>query len=188
MESPAEQPPASPPSLAGLAVLRARQGAGALARRIARFNLTNGKQLASSPWPPVALALLIASIPMSVWAGGRWLEAGERARIAMAERQLAPRRAAAKAEADERAAMAALLARPRVIALLNALAETLPADARIVRMSRDGAGALMLEVATPDPAELRAALRGDARFAALRSIAERRVDAGMVVTLKGTDE
>lgn len=188
MESPADHPPARPPSLAGLALLRARQGAGAVARRITRFDLTKGKQPASTPWPPVALAVLIASIPLSIWAGGRWLEAGERARIAVAERQLAPRRAAAKAEAEERAGMAALLARPRAIAVLNALAETLPADARIVRMSRDGTGVLTLEVATPDPAELRAALRGDARFAALRSIAERRGDAGMVVTLKGTDE
>lgn len=137
---------------------------------------------------PAALAFLLASIPLSLWAGARMLAAGEQAQTAAMARQLAPRTAMTAAMARERAAMAALLARPRAIALLDALARTLPEDARIVRMSRDDTGILTLEIATPDPAELRTALRGDARFAALKSIAERRVDAGMVVTLKGTDE
>lgn len=157
-------------------------------RQVSRLRLPPAMEGAGVPWLPFALALLIASIPLSTWIGARWAEAGERARVAKATRQLVPRRAVAQAVVEERAGVAALLARPRGIALLNGLAETMPDDARIVRMSRDGAGIVTLEIATPDPAELRAALRGDARFAALRSIAERRGDAGMVVTLKGAGE
>lgn len=191
MDSPADPNPSPPPpSLAGVALARVREAAGAVAGRLARWRSGDAPRLSPARgWiVPTALGLLLASIPLSVWAGARMLAAGEQARTAAMARQLAPRSATTAAMARERAAMAALLARPRAIALLDALARTLPQDSRIVRFERQADATIMLDIATPDPAEMRAALRADARFAAYRTLRERRGDAGMIVTLKGIAE
>lgn len=172
--------PAPSPSLGGRALARLGELAVALQARVVAMRVERRDGLLGA-----VLALTIAAIPLSIWGGARWLEAGVLARNTQARQALEPREAAAALALGERTQLAELLDRPSAAALIEQLASVLPADARIVRLSRDAAGLVTLEVMTPDPAELRAALRGDPHFVALRTRGERRIDAAMIVTLSG---
>lgn len=172
--------PAPSTSLGGRALARLAELTMVLRAQVAAVRVERRNGLLAA-----ALALMIVAIPLSIWIGARWLEAGVLARNAEARRALEPREAAAARALGERTQLADLLDRPSTATLIEQLASVLPADARIVRLSRDADGLVTLEVMTPDPAELRAALRGDPHFAALRTRGERRIDAAMIVTLSG---
>ncbi|MEI9851845.1 MAG: hypothetical protein WDN24_14570 [Sphingomonas sp.] len=74
--------------------------------------------------------------------------------------------------------------RPTIGATLDALARALPPEASLIRAGRDAQGLLTVEVAAPDPDQLRAAIRRDPLLAALRDTGQRQQEATMIVTMR----
>ncbi|TKD53122.1 hypothetical protein [Sphingomonas baiyangensis] len=88
------------------------------------------------------------------------------------------------ADAVNRADRAAIASGvPGFAATLDALARTLPDEARLRAVARDGDGRLFGTVATVDPDTLRAALRRDPLTARLRDSGQRQVEGAIEVTL-----
>ena len=134
-------------------------------------------------WPVTgSIALLIASIPVTVLVGSQIaIERVER-QIAELDASVAPGVAIANRRAAEREVMVDLLSRQRVAILLDRLAKVLPGNASIVRISQDSS-AVSADVATPDPTELRSAVDSGAGLSGWRTTNERRGDGVMIVTL-----
>jgi Tfp pilus assembly protein PilX len=147
---------------------------------------------AHARWPEgrvaIAVALLIVAGPLLTIGGARVLADQQRAATVQIEGEVAPRIAAAAAAAEARAQMDAVLKRRTLGATIETLARALPADATLARVERNAQGRLALEVATPDPDKLRAALRRVPALSRLRDTGQRQADAAMIVLLEGTTE
>lgn len=147
---------------------------------------------AQAGWPEgrvaTVVALLIVAGPLLTIGGARILSERHRVATARIEGEVAPRIAATAAAAEARAQMDAVLKRRTLGATIETLARALPADATLARVERKAQGRLALEVATPDPDKLRAALRRVPALAQLRDSGQRQTDGAMIVLLEGTTE
>lgn len=130
-----------------------------------------------------AVAVLIALAPLLTIAGARLITRHERAEVARLVSDLAPRLAAEQAAQAARREIAAAVAHPPMATTLDSLARVLPPDATLFRAERTAKGALDLEVTTPDPDRLRAAIRRAPEFAGLRDSGQRQGDGAMLVSL-----
>lgn len=159
-----------------------------LAQRLAAIG--RGRLAGTAKWPDGRLAALVAVLmaagPMLTIGGAALLTGQQRAASARLEAEAAPRIDAARAVAEARGQMDAVLRRRTLAATIEALARALPADAALVRAGRNAQGALELEIATPDPDKLRSALRRAPAFARLRNTGQRQADTKMIVLLVGT--
>jgi hypothetical protein len=177
--NPDPEPTASAPSLA--------QRLAALAR--ARVDDARSPRDAAR-WPKGSVAALVAALiaagPLLTIGGAKLLAGQQRSAAAALESDASPRIEAARAAEAARNQMAAVLRRPALGATIEALARALPSDATLLRAERNPAGALELEIATPDPDRLRAALRRAPAFARLRNTGQRRADAKMIVLFAET--
>lgn len=157
-------------------------GLGAAARRWlgrrAEASARAGRRVA------VAMALLIAAGPLVTLLGAEMLAARAHADAARIAARLAPRMAAERTARQAREAMAAALARPMLGATLETIARALPANAVLVRAERMPDGALELEIAAPDPDQLRPALRALPGIGAFRDTGQRQGDSGMIATFR----
>lgn len=129
----------------------------------------------------VILAALLASVPFSIWAGAEWLTRDVRARSAALVEQTAPWRAARADQARARAEFTRLVAAPRAAERVDQLARALDESDRIAAVQRDAGGTITAEVLTVDPARVRSQLRRSADLPPLRTVAERRGEAALVV-------
>lgn len=130
------------------------------------------------------VAALLAAGPLATIVGAKWIAGNAKAETARLNEQLAPRIAAAKAATGERAELIALLRRPGLGQVADALARALPPEASVLRIERNHAGLLEVEVSTPDPDRIRAAIRREPALAGLRDAGQRQVDVMMVVTFR----
>lgn len=130
----------------------------------------------------VVVALLIIAGPLLTIAGARLLEEHVRGETLLIERS--PATVAARAADVQQSALRQLLARQAIVVTLDGLARTLPYNASLTFIEANGEGALRIEVATPDPDRVRAALRRDPATAALRDAGQRRGGGVMLVTLE----
>lgn len=169
-------------SLAGQAASAGFAGLRALGKRLsARKSPAEARN-----WPVAAgIALLLAAGPAATILGANLLAENARREAAKLSAQAAPRVAVARAATAARAELLGMLRRPTLGATLETLARVLPADAMLVRVEQR-ADLLEIEVATPDPDSLRGALRRAPELARLREVDQRRGDAQMLVTLRGT--
>ena len=142
--------------------------------------------------PPVdlrfaaALTGLVALGPLLTIAGAGWIRAE-------VERDTEALRAQGQARfesegAERRAAMLFrdAVRRPTLSATLDRIARVLPDDARLASVTRAADGVLRIEITTNDPDPLRAALRRDPLFVAMRESAQRRTGDGRVVVTMRT--
>ena len=74
--------------------------------------------------------------------------------------------------------------RSTVAASLDRMAGALPGDARVTRMAQDADGAVEIDIAAPDPDQVRAALRRDGGFAGFREQGQRRAGALILVSYR----
>ncbi len=132
----------------------------------------------------VAVALLIAAGPLVTLLGADLLAGRARSDAARLSAGLAPRMAAEHGAEQARVQMGAAIARPMLGSTLEAVARALPANAAVVRAERMRDGALELEIATPDPDQLRPALRSLPRIGTFRNTGQRRGDTGMVASFR----
>ncbi|NML05665.1 hypothetical protein [Sphingomonas sp. G-3-2-10] len=133
---------------------------------------------------PAGVALLLAAGPLATIIGAKIIAGNARADAAQLDKKLAPRIAAAKAAASDRAELIALLRRPGLGQVADALARALPPEASVQRIERNQAGLLEVEISTPDPDRIRAAIRREPALAGLRDAGQRQVDVMMVVTFR----
>lgn len=135
-----------------------------------------------------ALAALIATGPIVTIVGATLLAGSVEAQVQHLREQAAPRDAAAQAAARERAALVALLRQPGLGASVEALARALPADAALVRVERNAAGLLEVDLTAPDPDRLRAALHREPALARLRDVGQRQGEQAMTISLREVPE
>jgi hypothetical protein len=135
-------------------------------------------------WIAAAVALLIATGPIATILGANLAAASARAETERLREQAAPRVAAEQAAARDRAELVALLRRPGLGATVEALARALPPEASLVRVERNRAGLLEVDVTAPDPDRLRAALRREPALARLRDAGQQRGELTMTVSLR----
>lgn len=135
-----------------------------------------------------SVAALIAAGPVFTIVGAKLMTGSVRAEVNRLEEQAAPRNAAAKSAADDRAALVAMLRRPGLGATAEALARVLPVEAVVLRIERDRQGLLEIDISAPDPDKLRAALRAEPALARLRDAGQQRGDLMMTVTFKEQPE
>lgn len=133
------------------------------------------------------IALLIAAGPLVSLAGADLLAKRVRAETAGLGARLAPRIAAERSAEQARAQMRATIGRPMLAATLDVVARALPADATVLRAERTRDGALELEIAGPDPDQLRPALRALPGIGSFRNIGQRRGEAAMIVSFRAED-
>lgn len=131
---------------------------------------------------------MIAAGPIATILGAGLLARGARAEVQRLHAEVDPTIAAAAAVARDRTQLAMLLRRPTLSAMIEALARALPTDATLLRAERDRRGLLELDISTPDPDQLRAALHHEPMLANLRDIGQRQGAAAMVVSLKEATE
>ena len=135
-------------------------------------------------WVAVAVGALIAAGPAATILGADLLAGGVRADVTKLREQVAPSAAAAQTAAKERSELVALLRRPGLGATAEALARALPADASLVRVERNAAGLLEVDLTAPDPDRLRAALRREPALARLRDAGQLQGELAMTVSLR----
>ncbi|MEN3749805.1 hypothetical protein TPR58_21720 [Sphingomonas sp. HF-S3] len=135
-----------------------------------------------------ALAGVIALGPILTVAAASWASASARGEAAALRRTLAPRIAAERQAAAERETLVTLVRRPGAGVTLDALARAIPPESSLVRVERNAAGRLEVEVAAADPDRLREALRREPVLAGLRDAGQRQSDQGMIVSLKERGE
>lgn len=132
-----------------------------------------------------ALGALIALGPLLTIGGAGVLASRAQQNAARIEAGLAARMTA---EAQGRSARAtfrqAVRGAPAAL-WMDRIARVLPADARVAAMARSSSGEFEVQISTPDPDQLRSALRRDPAFAALRETGQRRAGAMMLVTMRG---
>lgn len=196
----ASDAPATKAPVAGLSLPRADRGDGTKVDReqgdrVPAVGEADDAQMANianavngtGQWPWAAvLALLLVAGPGVTLVLARQEAARARADAAAIAEHIAPRQARAAEQARARTVLSRLLERPTMGATLELLAGALPPDARVTRVGRDAAGQLRVEIDTPDPDALRAALRHVPALAALRETGQQRGDAGMRVILSET--
>lgn len=171
---------------------------GTLAGRVvaaARAQLAALRTRRAAPRPPlppgrhelriaVAVAVLLVLGPLATIVGANILASRARAEAARLDATASPRVAARAAAERDRAALATLLRRPTVGATIEAIAQALPPEAALLGASRNRDGLLEIEVRTPDPDKLRAALRRQPSLGGLRDAGQRQADASMIVTFR----
>lgn len=152
---------------------------------IARFRRTRLPSVDIRPRMSGLIAAMLVSAPLSTIAVAALLQMHVRNQTdALAERT-APLRVAAEDADRTRDQFRRAVRRPTLGVTVDRLSRALPQDAQIVRASRAADGSLSLQIATPDPDQLRAALRQDRQFASLRDVGQERGVAGMLVSLRG---
>jgi hypothetical protein len=158
-----------------------------LAERVfARLRRSGGDFPAGGGWRfGVALAVLLAAGPVATLVGARIAENRALAAGAALTRTAAPRLEEARAHMAARDTLAPLLSRPTLGATLEGLARALPPENSLVRAERGEDGRLSIDVASPDPDPLRAALRREPVTQGLRDAGQRGGDGAMVVTFEG---
>lgn len=127
-----------------------------------------------------ALAGLILSAPLLTIAGAKLLTGAVEREGAALSAQLAPRIAAQREAEAAHQRLADALRGPGPSGTIEALAQTLPAEATIARLARQPDGAIDIEVAAPDPDRLRSALRRAPEFAKVRDAGQRAGDGEMI--------
>lgn len=132
----------------------------------------------------VGLALLIALGPLATALGATLLADAARRETAKIEATLAPVRRSAQRQAAARTLLSDAIARPGPVALLDAVATALPADAALVRAERREDGLIELEVAASDPDALRSALRRVPALAGLRDVRQQEGEGRTLVLLR----
>ena len=135
-------------------------------------------------WVAGAVGALIAAGPAATILGANLLAGDVRVQVAKLRAQAAPRAAAAQAATRERSELVALLRRPGLGATAEALARALPADASLLRVERNAAGLLEVDLTAPDPDRLRAALRREPALARLRDAGQQQGELAMTVSLR----
>ncbi|MBO9714900.1 hypothetical protein [Sphingomonas sp.] len=131
-----------------------------------------------------AVAALIGLGPVLTIGGATLLAVRARDAANAINQRAAPTLAAARLAEQDRAELAAATRRPGVGAVIEALARALPPEASLSRVGRGGDGQLLLEISSPDPDKLRAALRREPVLAGLRDTGQRQGDGAMVVQLR----
>jgi hypothetical protein len=178
--------PEPPASLAAQLAAGLRARAAWVRERFAEWRMRDDP--APSPareWRVAAgVAVLLALGPAATMIGANLLTEAARAESRRLQARAAPRVAAEREAESERARLAAALRRPGVGAVIEAAARALPPEAALVRAERDADGLIELEVSTPDPDKLRAALRREPLLAGLRDSGQRQADAAMVVSFR----
>ncbi|WP_230769273.1 hypothetical protein [Sphingomonas sp. Leaf4] len=134
--------------------------------------------------PALAVACAIVIAPLLTWGGATWLAASARADGRIAAARAAPAIAARDARSAALATLTQTWSRQPLGATIEGIARALPPEASLVRAEADAAGRLSLDIVTPDPDRLIAALRRDPALARLRPTAQKRVDGRMQVTLE----
>ena len=134
------------------------------------------------------IAFLLALGPILTILGGGILARRESVQAARMAGEAAPRVSAQQASQRDRDQLAKLLQQATVGATVEALARALPPEAALLRAERGEDGALEIEVRTPDPDKLRAALRREPRLASMRDSGQRQSDAAMIVVFRGAGE
>jgi hypothetical protein len=135
-------------------------------------------------WVAGALAALIAAGPVLTIVAGKLATGSARGEAARLREQAAPRAAAVQALARDRAALVAMLKQPGLGAVMEALARALPAEAVLIRAERGAQGLLEVDIASPDPDRLRAAIRAEPALARLRNVGQQQGDLLMTVSFK----
>ncbi len=130
------------------------------------------------------IALLLAAAPLAVIAGSALLRPGVEAEAEALRPNARPRMLAARDALRGRLALRALLRQPTLATVIDRLAAVLPEGARVARAERGSSGTLTIVVVTPDPDQLRRALRREPILAALRDRGQRQAEGGMTVTLE----
>ncbi|MGK6355985.1 hypothetical protein ACMGDH_12285 [Sphingomonas sp. DT-207] len=128
----------------------------------------------------LAIAGLILSAPLLTIVGAKLLTGGAEREASALSTQLAPRIAAQREAEAAHQRLADALRGPGPSGTIEALARTLPAEAKIARLAREPGGAIDLEVAAPDPDRLRSALRRAPEFARVRDAGQRAGDGEMI--------
>lgn len=161
-------------------------GGGSLAGQIGALLRSGGghpnRELAA------AIAISIALGPLCTLAGAKWIAATDRREVQRLRDELDPRLAAERESDEARGQLARTAARPMMGVTLEALARGIPADSTIARVERSPQGFLEVDVSTPDPDRLRAAIRRDPALSRLRDTSQRQSDAMMIVTLRETSQ
>lgn len=129
-------------------------------------------------------AVAIVATPLATWGGAAWLAASARADGRAAERRAAPAVAARDARLAAIDTLSRVWSQPTLGTTIESVARALPPEASLARAERAANGALTLDVVTPDPDRLIAALRRDAALARLRPSAQKALDGRMQVTLE----
>ncbi|MEP9403253.1 hypothetical protein [Sphingomonas sp. VNH70] len=157
---------------------------GAARPRPAPDPAPNGAPRRPADRAAIATALLLVAGPLATWLlATLWTGEVRRETAALAARA-APRIAARMADARARAMLAATWDQPTLGTTVETIARALPPEAGLLRVERPADGALRLEVATPDPERLAAALRREGALGHLRTAAQTPGDGGMRVTLE----
>lgn len=161
----------------------ARQQAQSLSQRFAVA--LRGVAVPGGGWRlAAAVGAFVALGPVVTIAGAMLLTRHERGEAAKLQAELAPRLATERVARDARAELGRAAARPAMGVTLDLLAGALPSDAALTRAERTRQDALELDIATPDPDALRAAVRRAPEFARLRDTSQRRTDAAMIVSMR----
>jgi len=130
------------------------------------------------------VALLIAAGPLVTLLGAEMLAARARSEAAALNARLAPRAATERAAEQARTEMRAAATGPMLSAALEAIARALPANATVLRAERTREGAVELEVSTPDPDQLRPALRSLPGIGMFRNTGQRQGETGMIASFR----
>jgi hypothetical protein len=137
----------------------------------------------------IIIACLVGSIPLTIAIGAWVLHLTEERRSDALRRTLEPRLPLERAaESIERArpSFARLVERATLSDVVERLARSLPAEAKVHAMGRDQAGILTIEIDTADPDLLRPAIERDPVLRDLDEVGQTRSgDHGLRVTLRG---
>lgn len=131
-----------------------------------------------------ALAALIALGPLLTIVGAQLLSGRASAEAAALRRQAAPQVQQGSADRAARGLLRDAVRDAPLAVWLDRTARVLPADARVVGMTRSAGGRIELEVLAPDPDQMRGALRADPAFAGFRETGQRRAGAMILITYR----
>ncbi len=134
--------------------------------------------------PTLTTVVAILATPLATWGGAAWLAASARADGRAAETRAAPVIAARNARAAALDTLARAWSQLPLGTTIESVARALPPEASLARAERDTRGRLTLDILTPDPDRLIAALRRDGTLGSLRPTAQKAVDGRMQVTLE----
>ncbi len=134
--------------------------------------------------PTLMTVIAILAAPLATWGGAAWLAASARADGRVAETRAAPVVAVRDARTAALDTLSRAWSQPSLGTTIESVARVLPPEASLARAERDTGGRLTLDVLTPDPDRLIAALRRDATLGSLRPTAQTAVDGRMQVTLE----
>jgi hypothetical protein len=138
-------------------------------------------------WRIATLALVSIPVSVAILSWGLVLVADLQAgRIATREAGAIARARTQMLGEAARAVVAPAMTAAPVEAIVGRLAAILPADSGLASVARDQAGALAIEIDTPDPDRIRPLLATDPIFGVLRETGQAPTDEGTIrVTLEG---